>query len=530
MSPDHIANEVASVLASPQVKFLPLVVLVPIAALYALRVLTELVRYALADKALRPMLRKAWVIRYRWKRDARRVGLVQIERGRPKFWSSTPQTTVIEREMLPTVKVKAQRWGVSVDARTLGRLGIKQFQESAPYLADIWKVPQVRVEQVRPGVVRLRAIIRDPLTEPTQWTDTRRQPVGSTRLRARPSRTMSSQVAYSRRPAPASVVAASTTVADPGIWQAGVDADGEPVTIRSSGVSGVVVAGLAGYGKTSFLNARLAQLALSPAVQFVLIDGKGGPDYDDLFCRAWLSAKDDPQQVRDHLATVHELMVARQHTIRDLLGAKNMWQVGPRESWPLVLVVIDEAHTFFNETKGADPESKRLDALARETTRLVEELIRKGRNVGIQVIVATQKATADAIPTRIRDNCQVAVSFAQRTSEAATAILGSDITNAPDEHPRRLLDPAYVGVASMVAQGRPGFTLVRTKYVADEWADEIAAETAHLVRDPMKLLVAQRAALTQTGHNVREGGGPFRQEQPAALPSISPHHEDEDLF
>ncbi len=117
----------------------------------------------------------------------------------------------------------------------------------------------------------------------------------------------------------------------------------------------------------------------------------------------------------------------------------------------------------------------------------MEELIRKGRNVGVQVILATQKATADAIPTKIRDNCQVAVSFAQRTSEAATAILGSDITTAPDEHPRRLQDPAYVGVASMIAQGRRGFTLVRTPYVPDRVADAIAGRTAPLVRDPMHL-------------------------------------------
>jgi len=157
-------------------------------------------------------------------------------------------------------------------------------------------------------------------------------------------------------------------------------------------------------------------------------------------------------------------------------------------------VVIDEAHTFLNETKGTDPASKRLDALARETTRLVEELIRKGRNVGVQVILATQKATGDAIPTKIRDNCQVAVSFAQRTSEAATAVLGSDISNAPDEHPRRLQDPAYVGVASMVAQGRPGFTLVRTPYVPDATAGRIAATTAHLVCDPLHLLTAGEAS------------------------------------
>jgi S-DNA-T family DNA segregation ATPase FtsK/SpoIIIE len=154
------------------------------------------------------------------------------------------------------------------------------------------------------------------------------------------------------------------------------------------------------------------------------------------------------------------------------------------------VVVVDEAHTFLNETKGTDADSKRLDALARETARLVEELIRKGRNVGIQVILATQKATGDAIPTKIRDNCQVAVSFAQRTSEAATAALGSDISGYPDEHPRRLQDPAYVGVASMVAEGRPGFALVRTPYVPDAVADRIAAQTADLVRDPIELLTA----------------------------------------
>ncbi|MDT5025828.1 MAG: hypothetical protein QOE61_2254, partial [Micromonosporaceae bacterium] len=66
-------------------------------------------------------------------------------------------------------------------------------------------------------------------------------------------------------------------------------------------MSGAVVAGLAGYGKTAFLNARFCELAPSGAVQFVLIDGKGGPDYDDLVCRAWLSAKDQPDLVRDHL-------------------------------------------------------------------------------------------------------------------------------------------------------------------------------------------------------------------------------------
>jgi S-DNA-T family DNA segregation ATPase FtsK/SpoIIIE len=90
------------------------------------------------------------------------------------------------------------------------------------------------------------------------------------------------------------------------------------------------------------------------------------------------------------------------------------WHFGPSLSWPLVLVVIDEAHTF-HERKGTSPEIKAHNALVAELSRLVEELIRKGRNVAIQVLLLTQRATGDAIPTRIRDNCQVAISFATRT-------------------------------------------------------------------------------------------------------------------
>ncbi len=442
-----------------------LVVAVPaiVLAVAALAVLVWLgahaVRYLAADKQVRPVLRIAWRIRYTWRRTARRVGLMQTERVHPPWWSSRPPGTVVTRELIPVVTVAAERWGVRVDASTVGRLGVEEFTQTAGHLADVWRLPLVRVAQVRPGLVRIRALLHDPLTQPATWTEP------------------------------------TDAESDPAVWVAGADADGQPVTIRSAGVSGVVVAGLAGYGKTSFLNARFCQLAPSSAVQFVLIDGKGGPDYDDLFTRAWLSAKDDPEQVRDHLARVRELMVARQHAIRLVLGVKNVWHVGPSASWPLVVVVIDEAHTFLNETKGTDAQSKRLDALARETARLVEELIRKGRNVGIQVVLATQKATGDAIPTKIRDNCQVAISFAQRTSEAATAALGSDITAAPDEHPRRLQDPAYVGVASMVAQGRPGFTLVRTPYVPDATADAIATATAHLVRDPLHLLTTGEAVV-----------------------------------
>jgi len=113
---------------------------------------------------------------------------------------------------------------------------------------------------------------------------------------------------------------------------------------------------------------------------------------------------------------------------------------------------------------------------------------KKGRSVGICTIVATQKSTGDAIPTAIRDVCPVAMSFAQRTDEAAVAALGADIRHFPEANPVALQDPVYVGVASMVVQGRPGFVRVRTPYVDDRDVVRICAATATLTRDPMELL------------------------------------------
>ena len=115
----------------------------------------------------------------------------------------------------------------------------------------------------------------------------------------------------------------------------------------------------------------------------MLVDGKGGPDYDRLMPRAWLAAKDDLEQVRDVLRQVHRLMVAAARCHRSVLGVTDAWHLGP-SPWPLVVVVIDEAHSFFRERKGTSPEVKAHNAVVAELSRLVEELIRKGRNVAIK--------------------------------------------------------------------------------------------------------------------------------------------------
>jgi hypothetical protein len=359
----------------------------------------------------------------------------------------------------PAAEIAVDGQGVTATVSAIAGAGLADYQRAAGSLADTWGCVTVRAIQEAPGLIRLRGLHRDPLLTPP------------------------------RIDLPGTAPASLTS------WWLGWAEDGTADFVRLAEVSGSVVGGLAGFGKTMLVAHLLGQLAPSPAVQFVLIDGKGGPDYDRLIPRAWLSAKDDLDLVRDALRRVHRLMVDRQAAIAQVLGVTDAWHLGPSKGWPLVVVVIDEAHTFFHERKGTSPEVKAHNALVAELSRLVEELVRKGRNVAIQVMLLTQRATGDAIPTRIRDNCQVAISFATRTVDGAVAALGEEIRQYPDASPVLLNDPAYVGVAVTSLPGRPGFHRVRTPQVDHHQVAAIIRATTGLRADPAVLLAEQAPGL-----------------------------------
>jgi S-DNA-T family DNA segregation ATPase FtsK/SpoIIIE len=359
----------------------------------------------------------------------------------------------------PAAELVVDDHGVTATVAAIAGAGLADYQHAATYLADTWGCVAVRAEQPAPGLIRLRGLRQDPLL------------------------------------IPARVELPGTAPASLSSWWLGWAEDSQPVHVRLAEVSGIVVAGLAGFGKTMLVAHLLGQLAPSPAVQFVLIDGKGGPDYDRLMPRAWLAAKDDLNEVRDVLRQVHRLMVDRQASIASVLGVTDAWHLGPMPSWPLIVVVIDEAHSFFHERKGTSPEVKAHNAVVAELSRLVEELIRKGRNVAIQAMLLTQRATGDAIPTRIRDNCQVAISFATRTLDGAVAALGEEIRQHPEVSPVQLNDPAYVGVAVTSLPGRPGFQRVRTPLVDHHQVAAIIRATTGLRADPAGLLADQAPGL-----------------------------------
>ncbi|NIY65386.1 cell division protein FtsK [Streptomyces malaysiensis] len=425
-------------------------------ALIGIWALWWLVRYVRADKMTRASMRQAIGVRRRWRRLAPMVGLSVTDKTPPAVVVAPDGKVPKPRVLIPKIHVAADRYGVLVHAVCLPKVGLAEFQRAAPYLADAWRCTRVSVLPDKPGELVIRGVRVDPLIVPTEHTPT------------------------------------GTVPEDLTLWDLGLDEYALPVSVSLANVPGVTVAGLPGFGKTSLVNRFICDTAPSDAVQYAVADGKVTSshegDYADLTERIFAFVGDDLEEANVLFKRLVKLRRDRSASIRALLGVKNMWHVGPSAAWPLTVLIVDEAHTYFRDYKGSDTRTKKLAALAAENARLVEDLVKKGRNVGILVIVATQKATGDAIPTFIRDVCPVGLSFAQKTAEAAVSALGEDIRNWPDASPTALQDPAYVGVAAMAHQGRPGFARIRTPYVADADAARIANDTAHLTRDPAELL------------------------------------------
>lgn len=259
-----------------------------------------------------------------------------------------------------------------------------------------------------------------------------------------------------------------------------------------TGLTGITVAGLPGAGKTSEVLSWLCQLARLPVV-FVFIDGKGGGDYADWHPRAWLNAGDNLADAAGVLEDVHALMRTRFGVVEQVTGHRNAWHLGPTPAFPLIVLVIDECHTFFDleAVKG----QRDAEALVRSCRALTGQLVKKGRSVLMLTILLTQKQTADAIPTAIRDNCGLGLSYAVKTREAAVAGLGEAIRQYPTYCPTLLQDPAYIGVATVsLRTGHDPFVRIRGPQVTE--ADALAyAELAGHRIDPTTLPVTREPVI-----------------------------------
>jgi hypothetical protein len=125
----------------------------------------------------------------------------------------------------PAAEFVVDGQGVTATVAAIAGAGLVDYQQAATYLADTWGCVSVRAEQQRPGIIQLRGLHRDPLLAPARID-------------------LSGM-------APASLTS----------WWLGWAEDGSLVMVRLAEVSGTVIGGLAGFGKTMLVAHLLGQLA-----------------------------------------------------------------------------------------------------------------------------------------------------------------------------------------------------------------------------------------------------------------------------
>lgn len=202
-------------------------------------------------------------------------------------------------------------------------------------------------------------------------------------------------------------------------WSAylGWDVMGNAVMLKPCDKAGLLVSGLPGSGKTVTMLRVLEQWSAAGAV-IRIADFKDGGDYDAFGSSEHPVIGDDVERTIAMLEDALKEMDQRSEDMKRY-GVTNYWDARRRP--PLYAVVVDECQELF-ETSGVDRRTKELAEKARS---LVRSLVKRGRSRGMFVCLLTQKPDATAIPTNIRDICELKISGRQATPEASKAALGN---------------------------------------------------------------------------------------------------------
>jgi len=407
-------------------------------------------------RRLRPPAHEAamrrWVSRvaFNWSWDAQNLGLVLVDqttRHRQDFFSGRILPPAVVH---PHAKFHVAPNGLRCVLHTLPGVGLEEVTKQAEHLANAWGCLRVDVAQDGPGRLILRGHLADPLARPWQI-----HPDG------RPLEDWALHV--------------------------GVDEDHNDVHLPLANLSGMTIAGIPGTGKTSLQRWWLCQLAGHPAAQIAILDGKvsdpADGDYGNLTGRLFAACGDDLGEANQTLEQLYELMRGRSAWLRAQRGTAQFWDHGPTEDCPLVLVVVDESHTYVTGASRKDRE------VCESNVWYLTKLAKEGRSRGFVTVFVTQKQTADAIPTGIRDVCQVGLSFGVRTMEGAVAALGDEIRQYPDIAPTTLVGREWTGVAVMKLPDRAGYHRVRTPFVSEADATHIVNHYGPLTQTPRTLHV-----------------------------------------
>jgi S-DNA-T family DNA segregation ATPase FtsK/SpoIIIE len=217
----------------------------------------------------------------------------------------------------------------------------------------------------------------------------------------------------------------------------GTDENGVPVLVDLV-YRNILIGGEPGSGKSVALNNLVAHAALSPDVRLWLVDGK------QVELGLWREVADDfvGNSIEAALRKLRELQ-AEMDRRYDLLAAERRRKITKADSLDVIMLVVDEI-AYFSATVGKKADQE-------EFVRLLRDLVARGRAAGIIVVAATQRPSADIIPTSLRDLFGFRLAFRCTTEISSDIILGYGWAKAG--YSAATIAPEDRGVGWLLAEG-----------------------------------------------------------------------------
>ncbi|MZE53136.1 hypothetical protein GTY86_18005 [Streptomyces sp. SID5770] len=240
----------------------------------------------------------------------------------------------------------------------------------------------------------------------------------------------------------------------------GPDVRGLPISISVVERSGLI-GGEPGAGKSASGNTILLAAALDPRVILVLADGKGGGDLEPFehLCECF-EGDADPEAFYELLKEQVEDMKRRYALLKKLGKRKVTEELAAR--YPELrqkLIWVDELMFYTTD-----------EEYGKKITKLLRNLVSRGRAAGIITFCATQKPGSDVVDTSLRDLLSIRWALRCTTPEASDTILGKGA--AASGYSAKTIQSEMRGAGLLWAEGTNP-TMVRADYYTDEQVEEL---------------------------------------------------------
>lgn len=208
---------------------------------------------------------------------------------------------------------------------------------------------------------------------------------------------------------PDTVPVSSLSIWDP--IHAGIDEYGRRVELKLPGVAALLIGGAPRAGKSVLIQDIIGHASLCDDCSMWLFDGK----------RVELGLWEDVSDVfvgpdsHEALYRFEQLQTEMERRYRELKRVRRR-KITRDDPIPVILAVIDEV-ALYSVTYGTKDEQDSF-------VRLLRDLVARGPAAGIVVVAATQRPSADIIPTSLRDLFGYRLAFRCTTSSSSDIILG----------------------------------------------------------------------------------------------------------